>query len=437
MTNLIQRRGIERLGLLALQSSIVVAVCLLPLACTQRETTVQPHKDATAGPDIVPAKDGTVVDPICKTVAPAKDNKVDVLFVVDNSSGLAEEQYALAQTFPKFMSAIRTSKLGGKLPDLRIGIVTTDLGTGDYKVLGCMTVGGDNGELQTKPRTAGCIPPKDPWIETKGGKTNVPSGSTDPMTRLIDAFTCIGLLGDEGCGFEQPLQSARLALDPLFNANPGFLRKDALLAVMILSEEDDCSAANPKLFDPARQGLNDPLGPLNSFRCFEFGVTCRCPKSVTCDRFTTGPRLDCAPGGTYLHKVADYISFFRALKKTPSGKPHPQRVIMAAIAGPTEKVEVGQDGSNPALKSSCQGQPGSAHPGIRIKALVHAFARKLTSQEINDIKNKRRTVPHWIDDKGTYRTENTSSICTHDYSSALERFGTDIVKAIGTRCVKP
>jgi len=112
---------------------------------------------------------------------------------------------------------------------------------------------------------------------------------------------------------------------------------------------------------------------------------------------------------------------------------------MAAIAGPTEKVEVAQDGGTPVLKSSCRtSSEFVAVPGIRIKALVHAFARKLTSQEINDIKNKGQKIPHWIDEKGRYRTENMSSICSHDYyTSALERFGTDIVNAIGTRCVKP
>ena len=265
----------------------------------------------------------------------------------------------------------------------------------------------------------------------------MPSTTPDPVVQVKNGFQCIALLGLNGCGFEQTLQSARRALDPVLNVNPGFYRKDAMLAVIFISDEDDCSAQNPKLYDPTKRGLTDPLGPLTSFRCFEFGVKCTCPGKPKCDRFTQGPRKNCVPGGTYLHKVTDYIKFFANLKKTPAGKPHPQRVIMSAIVGPTDKVEVGVDGKNPTLKPSCQSSAGFAVPAIRIKALAHAFARQLSAQEVKDIKNKTKIIPHWIDGTGKYRTENTYTICAPDFSPALGRFGADIVAAMGTRCVKP
>jgi hypothetical protein len=53
-------------------------------------------------------------------------------------------------------------------------------------------------------------------------------------------------------------------------ANAGFLRPGATLGVIFLTDEDDCSVRSPTLFSPA----NAVLGPLESFRCTRFGVTC-------------------------------------------------------------------------------------------------------------------------------------------------------------------
>ena len=395
-------------------------------------------KDVKPKPDTgKPKGDGFFTKPPCKTEALEKDKEVDVLFVIDNSNSMSHEQQNLAKNFYKFVDAIRTSKLGNKIPNVHIGIVTTDLGAGNYNLPSCEQAGGDQGKLQNKPKVAGCQPPTNPYIKYQDGKTNVPSSSPDPVVQVKTGFQCIAQVGLNGCGFEQTLQSARRALDPTLNVNPGFFRKDALLAVAFISDEDDCSAANSQLYDPSQMGLTDPLGPLSSFRCFEFGVSCQCPKGGKCDRTTLGPRINCVPGGKYLQKVTDLIKFFANLKKTPKGDPHPRRVIMSAIVGPTDKVEVGLDGTNPVLKPSCQSSAGFAVPAIRIKYLVHAFARELTPTEVSDVKSKKKNIPHWIDATGKYRIENTYSICAPDFSPALGRFGADIVAAMGTRCVKP
>ena len=210
------------------------------------------------------------------------------------------------------------------------------------------------------------------------------------------------------------------------------MRKDALLAVVFITDEDDCSASNPRLYDPTTAGLSDPLGPLTSFRCFEFGVSCQCDKSAsTCNRNTQGPRKNCVPGGKYLHKVDNYKTFFGNLKKTTYGQANPDMVIMAAIAGPSTPVEVGKDQKNyPMLKPSCQGGGGFAVPAIRIEALVHAFSRKLTLQEIADITNKKSTMRHWVDMDGQWRRENVASVCTSDYSTPFKEFATDLLRRL-------
>ena len=72
--------------------------------------------------------------------------------------------------------------------------------------------------------------------------------------QLEDVFTCIAAVGDSGCGFEQPLASVVRALGadgrPAPPENQGFLRPDALLFIVLLTDEDDCSVpAGSNLFD--------------------------------------------------------------------------------------------------------------------------------------------------------------------------------------------
>ena len=377
-----------------------------------------------------------------------KDKEVDLLFVIDNSNSMEHEQKNLNKNFPKLIDALRTTKLGGKIPNVHIGVVSTDLGAGQYNLPSCERSGGDGGKLWNKQQAAGCPAPKDRWIsydDTRSPPTNILGGPTDPISKVKASFQCIAAIGLQGCGFEQTLQSARMALDPTLNVNNGFLRndpknnQDALLAVIFVTDEDDCSASISQLFDPSQQGLTDPLGPLTSFRCFEFGVQCECAKGK-CDRNTTGPRKNCVPGGKYMHKVENFITFFKNLKKTPDGKPNPRRVLMAAIAGPTERVEVGVDGTNPTLKPSCQTSEGFAVPAVRIKALVHEFARELTADQLATVRadekqGKTSSIPYFKDKSGKYRYDNFTTICSSDFSPALKSVGEQIVASLGDLCL--
>src|SRR5437868_1798050 len=58
--------------------------------------------------------------------------------------------------------------------------------------------------------------------------------------------------------------------------NQGFLRQDALLAIVMVTNEDDCSArAGIQLYDTSsNQSVNSVLGPPSNFRCNEFGHLC-------------------------------------------------------------------------------------------------------------------------------------------------------------------
>ncbi|MBW2735816.1 MAG: hypothetical protein JRH20_25805 [Deltaproteobacteria bacterium] len=290
--------------------------------------------------------------------------RVDILFVIDNSASMAQHQQNLIKNFNTLIDALKSTRRDQKLPNLHIGVVSTDLGAGNWgaAIPSCETPGGDRGELQHTARIPGCPTPTDPWISYAEGAHNIPCTNADPMECVKEAFTCIAALGSEGCRFKMPMESARLALDISNDANPGFLRDDALLMVVFITDEDDCSAAKPQLFDPTLQGLSDPLGPLTSFRCFEFGVQCDIN-----DRNMPGPRANCVPAYDWLHNVDHYIRFFGEFKGTK------HRVLMTAIAGPKEPVAVGLVGNNPTLMPSCRLGESSARPALRLAKLVEAF----------------------------------------------------------------
>jgi hypothetical protein len=193
---------------------------------------------------------------------------LDILFVVDNSPSMIEEQQSLAANFPLMIDAL--SQLDGGLPNLHIGVVTSDLGTSGSQTAPANGIGAGPGACVGLGMAGNLV--------QVGGMTehflsDVDDGTGARMTNytgaLRDEFGMLALVGDQGCGFEQHLGAMRRALD----ANPtdaGFLRPDANLAVVVLADEDDCSIADSAFFSTD----TSTLGPLQSFRCFRFGVEC-------------------------------------------------------------------------------------------------------------------------------------------------------------------
>jgi hypothetical protein len=62
--------------------------------------------------------------------------------------------------------------------------------------------------------------------------------------------------------------------------NASFLRPDAYLGIVLLTNEDDCSAPrNTPLFslNGGKQSITNPLGPIANYRCNRFGHICRDP----------------------------------------------------------------------------------------------------------------------------------------------------------------
>jgi hypothetical protein len=286
---------------------------------------------------------------------------VDLLFVVDNSNSMQGEQDDLAATMEAFVQAL--AAMPGGPPDLHIGVTSSDLGTAPYASEGCEDEG-DAGRLLVG---RGACPAVDGRFLVDvagpdGRAINYPPG------RMGETLACMARLGIEGCGFEQPLAAVRRALDGSIPENAGFLRERALLAVFFVTDEDDCSAFDPRLYDPGQDNRGDPLGELASFRCFEFGIDCQ----DSGDPRALGPRRGCKPAedSRFLIPVDDLARFLLRIKRSPS------LLLVGGIFGDPEPVAVEEREGELALTDVCPAEPVSAAPAIRLHALASAFPAK-------------------------------------------------------------
>jgi hypothetical protein len=280
---------------------------------------------------------------------------------------MSEEQTALVDQFALFVNTLSARFVAG-LPSLHLGIVSTDLGSGG--LIASCPGDGDGGRLLALPRTGGCFGPTGSYvvdIADPGG-----SRTRNYVGDLSSTFACIAPLGTSGCGFQQPLAAVQAALggNP---ANTGFLRPDAFLAVVILTDEDDCSASNDALFDPA----NTTLGALTDFRCTEQGVSCdgmnltrTAATYATCE-----PRTD-----SLLADPRSFASFVRGLKTDAC------RVLVATIAGPPTPFSVSLVSGEPVLDASCTSIAGGATPAVRLRDFSSQFPdRNLTQNVCQDL----------------------------------------------------
>lgn len=314
----------------------------------------------------------------------SENRDVDILFVVDSSGSMEREQISLRQKFGNLIDVLKSHPDG--LPSIHIGVVSTDMGTG---VNGGACPGtGDGGAFMG----SGCNGLNGSFIKSIVNEDG--SRSENFSEDMAETFSCMADLGIEGCGFEQPLESMRTALS-LPQADD-FLRDHAYLAVIIVTDEDDCSAHNNALYSATTQDLSTTLGPPKSFRCFEFGVSCEGN-----DPRALGAKENCVPqvDSPYLHEVDDYIDFLYSKKQFP------KQILTATIAGRAGPIGVEEkfDSDNGynylSLEYSCMVEDAEAVPPIRLNAFLDGFGD-----------NSQQT-----------------SICQTDLSPALEKIAKSLV----------
>lgn len=296
---------------------------------------------------------------------------LDLLFVIDNSGAMSDEHSSLVENFGRFIRVLET--LEGGLPDIHIGVVSTDMGAGDY---GPCTKVGDNGVLQNTARAA-CTPPGPERFISDTLASDGVTRTGNYSGALEESFACIAELGVQGCAFEQPLESMRRALDGSNSQNSGFLRLDAYLAVVILSDEDDCSVEDVGLFnaDSSLDTIDSSLGFLSSFRCFEFGVVCQ-PDTPR----VPGERSNCEArdDSQFMYDVGEYVDFLKSLKNNPNN------VLVASIVGPSIPVRVLTGDVGPRLNSSCLSGDDQASPAVRLAEFLDGFPQRNIATSICD-----------------------------------------------------
>lgn len=240
------------------------------------------------------------------TVEQTKVDKIDLLFMIDNSSSMADKQKVLQQAVPDLVNRLVSPNCVNKTTDppsditpmtdpsapcpdpnqtreftpirnIHIGIVSSSLGGhgATNPSLGACIVAGpgeDNAELVgSLPRytaNPAPTPPLDPQGFLDWNPDTHPSVTTGEFN--TDFVSMVGATGQDGCGFEAQLESIyRFLADPappqdiktqpcqagstqlcafkdgldqkILDQRAAFLRPDSLLAVIMLTDENDCS----------------------------------------------------------------------------------------------------------------------------------------------------------------------------------------------------
>ena len=236
-----------------------------------------------------------------RTISIDNVDTVDLLFMVDNSNSMNQEQFLLRMEIPRMVQVLASGDRDGDgtaeftaVRSMHVGIITSDLGAGNVPagetVPSCDPGLGDDGIMRNTSRGGtGCLPTYPSRVfafERDGGG--------DPAAFAADVG-CVADLGTGGCGFEQQLEATLKALSPASpqpfvssayvpltffggtfghgddpGSNGGFLRPDSALAIVLLTDEEDCSVPEYNIFY-----MNDLIyagNPLN-LRCSRFGAT--------------------------------------------------------------------------------------------------------------------------------------------------------------------
>lgn len=319
-------------------------------------------------------------------------DKLDLLFVIDNSFSMDEEQESLKVNFARFTDVLAT--IEGGMPDLHIGVVTSDTGAmGGAPYVGpggngsCVDFG-DNGDLQSRPNVTAARfleNLRDPVTGVRHGNYN---GS------LQEAFGQLAVVGTSGCNYEAHLMSMKRALQG--NAgNAGFLRDDAYLAVVFIADEDDCSVRDDR---GSFFSQPDLFTLHSSLTCFRSSTLCDGLR----DPSVPGPRTNCRSNeeSPYHVLVREMVDFLENLK----GK---DNLIVAGIVGDARPVAIGAsaDGTLSVTPSCSYGTPvQTARPAVRLEQFIRSF-----------------------------RKHTVATICNEDLSSALDQVG-KLVAQVFPRC---
>ncbi|HEV8324543.1 MAG TPA: hypothetical protein VG389_23200 [Myxococcota bacterium] len=167
-----------------------------------------------------------------------------ILFVIDDSGSMCQEQANLRGAVDAFLTALLTTAPG--MP-FHMGVVTTD--TSNVSVAG---------RLRNTPQNIVASP----LCPTPPPTTDCTTGLPSPLPKWVDettpdverVFNCLASVGIQGFGGETALGAARMAMSPALladpSANQGFYIPGSLLMIVFLGDEDDCSVCSGTTCSP-------------------------------------------------------------------------------------------------------------------------------------------------------------------------------------------
>lgn len=424
------------------------------VGCGPGAGSSQDTDDADTGTDGDPTSDtddetGGEVQP-GDAVRLAINRDVDIMLLVDNSASMGEEQGKLAADI-----GVLVDTLEGAGANYRIGVTTTDNGNpwcsgttpegGSLRATSCLSrqsefvfEGAETIDALNEACASVCDLPDvmldsttvdvdvelrpRPWIEGGPLGTNVSGAS------VSEALACIVPQGIDGCGFEQPLESAHKAVQRSnFEAEDGFgfLRVGAVHGFLVVSDESDCSYTTDEetifLPDGDRAFWSDPsAGSPTSAVCWNAGVRCdgRGPSYADCEP------ADYEAGGSetssdsaVMRPVDRYVDLLQELEDSDNMfAVEPRDLVFAVLGGVSPDGSISfSDGQDPAwvegfgIGPGCVSSDGEAFPPVRMRAVAQEFS--------------------------VAGEQNLFPICDSSFAYALEAFADQLVDQIVPACV--
>ena len=218
-----------------------------------------------------------------------KSGALDVLFVVDDSASMADKQNILSSSLPSFVMRLvnplcldaqgnptaqqpasgALACSSGKrqltpVTDMHLGVISTSIGGHGGTVCATAAQAGDHLDDRAE-----LLPSQRDNVASYQGAgylsfdTSGLAGASNVGSVVSDLQAMVSAAGERGCGFEAPLEAMyRFLVDPeppvsvdqvngvstrtglnaaLLAQRNAFLRPDSALAIVILSDESDCS----------------------------------------------------------------------------------------------------------------------------------------------------------------------------------------------------
>ncbi|HEY8429936.1 MAG TPA: hypothetical protein VIL20_16250, partial [Sandaracinaceae bacterium] len=254
---------------------------------------------------------------------------------------------------------------------------------------------GDDGILRTQGNTANAE-----CMATYPSILNFDAARGDSPTDFAEDVTCVAVLGTGGCGFEQQLEAILKALTPTTaqewthpdfvpigtpgapagldkpffgmsqphgnGANNGFVRKDSVLAIIPLTDEEDCSAHDRELFNPTSPTY--PTEP--NLRCFAHGEQALHPVS----RYVNGLlQLRAQPN---LLVYAPIVGIPVDLAPGPGERPNYDVLVGDPSVRDPRMIEMIDPSMPTRLVPSCNTSNGIAFPPIRIVRVAQQLEQR-------------------------------------------------------------